>query len=158
MNFSSSSVTLSSGISLQEGRQHISPGRCEKKWITQKICVYKLEKGAVGQEKRCLNQEVIMLSFCPWDPWKETLPPVLWPLPQCPSHHSPPTLQLCGVGVETIDWRSVVEMKLPQWPPSLSPCLCLYSLPSPLQALPLSCVVIRVNLSPERVSRAIAGC
>lgn len=65
MNFSSSSMAVSTGISLQEGRQHIGTGRYEKKWRKQKIRVYKLEKGAMGQEKRCLNREVIILSFCP---------------------------------------------------------------------------------------------
>lgn len=46
--------------------------------------------------RRRLNSEVIMLSFCPRDLWKEALPATLWPLPQCPSHTVPTTLQLCG--------------------------------------------------------------
>ena len=39
MNFSGNSVTMNTGVSLQEGRQYIGPGKCEEMENTENMCL-----------------------------------------------------------------------------------------------------------------------
>lgn len=124
-------MTVNIGISLQERKEYVRSGRCERNG-EQKICVCELQKGAVGQEKRFLRVEVVTCSYCykAFCERKCFLPPSDHFL-SVPLTPLPPTPSLCGAGAETEPTEEVSRMKLLQGPPLRGPYLCFYSLPRP---------------------------